>query len=680
MLPLTSYSLLLLVLCFASGLNATRANSRIWRHIRRLGDISNHVPQHKALHQVIDLRRDLLNLANDLKPISGDLRRSADESVSIPLTTLQDIDGEISALDSQISSITSSWSMSRFSTISPTSTSILTNGVASNSSTAEPTPFTTATTPTLQQEPSALSSVSELGTTAGSSPSLTSSISPVENAAEPENAGTSSDESKDSSTPPFSMLDPSQSPTTFPQQAHLFSVSVSVDPVTVHVTELCSTSTMRRHHSSVSIPVSGTNMLREDYLSIPTTSAAITTSPPVLSSGATPLPSDPPSNTSIPLSSSLNTTYSTSSSFISTTRSITSSPSTFTTSFLPNSSGTGTSISASTNTSISISISTNTSTPTSGYKFNPASPSNLVVYFGQTAHTSSTSLLAQCQDPDIDIVILAFVVTFFGLGGYPEVNFGAACGGQTPLQASKAPGLLSCPLLASQISQCQALGKKVFLSVGGATGSAFFNSDAQAAQFATTIWNLFGAGTGEEPQLRPFGDVQIDGFDIDNENHNPTHYSAFTSALRALFPKPSTSAPSPRTYYISAAPQCPRPDASIPLDLLRGADFVWVQFFNNPDCQTGSPGFLESFRAWSNDLAGGAGSGQLAPRLYLGAVSFAGGGSGYLPASGIVGLVKQVEALGLPNFGGVMLWDGPEAHRNLDSHGMSFSHAVKQGF
>jgi len=124
-----------------------------------------------------------------------------------------------------------------------------------------------------------------------------------------------------------------------------------------------------------------------------------------------------------------------------------------------------------------------TLSPTVRRTFNPQASNNVAVYFGQTRNTGSTTLLAQCQDPNVDIVILAFLVTFFGPGGYPVINFGAACGGQTPEQV-----------------------------------------EHQAAEFASTLWNLFGSGTGEDPGLRPFGQVQVDGFDI-GESFSRTYHS-----------------------------------------------------------------------------------------------------------------------------------------------------------
>lgn len=154
--------------------------------------------------------------------------------------------------------------------------------------------------------------------------------------------------------------------------------------------------------------------------------------------------------------------------------------------------------------------------PSSGSgQFNPQSSNNLAVYYGQTAATSQTSLGQLCQNANVDIVVLAFLTEFFGPGGFPSLNFGPACGGQTPqMQSAGASKLLSCPDMASQIKQCQGLGKKVLLSLGGSLAVSAFASDSKATSFANQLWDLFGAGTGLDPGLRPFGDVKLDGFDV----------------------------------------------------------------------------------------------------------------------------------------------------------------------
>lgn len=83
------------------------------------------------------------------------------------------------------------------------------------------------------------------------------------------------------------------------------------------------------------------------------------------------------------------------------------------------------------------------------------------------------------------------------------------------MMAAEAPGLLSCPTLAGNITACQMkYGKKVLLSLGGATGQISFDDAAQATGFGTMLWKLFGPAGGIDNDLRPFGSVEIDGFDF----------------------------------------------------------------------------------------------------------------------------------------------------------------------
>lgn len=300
--------------------------------------------------------------------------------------------------------------------------------------------------------------------------------------------------------------------------------------------------------------------------------------------------------------------------------------------------------------------------------FNAQSSSNLAVYYGQSPATDDFTLEQICQDDNVDIVVLAFLTTFYGPAGQPVINFGPATGGTPTLGAQKinATGLLDCPFLAKNITTCQSLGKKVLLSLGGATGVTNFTSDAQATSFANNLWNLFGGGMTDS-DMRPFGSVKIDGFDVDNEDHSTTYYNTFVSALRSTYSGDKT-----KQYYISGAPQCPRPDASIPLAAMQTMDFVFVQFYNNAmaGCDIGQPGFIDSFKAWSGDLNGNSTVAGKGPKLYIGAPAcLACAGKGYLDPANMTSVIKSAMTAGVSNFGGVMLWDGSEAKNNTGAEG-----------
>src|SRR5271156_5797727 len=155
------------------------------------------------------------------------------------------------------------------------------------------------------------------------------------------------------------------------------------------------------------------------------------------------------------------------------------------------------------------------------YVFNPMAKGNVVVYYGQTTQTSAVPLTQVCADPNVDLVILAFVPTFFGPGGWPTLNMGPHCWAASTTQSQAgATGLIDCVSdgFANQVRQCQDAGKKMLLSLGGAGGysDTTMPSDQDAEMLASKLWNLFLGGM-EIPQtnaIRPFGDVVLDGIDI----------------------------------------------------------------------------------------------------------------------------------------------------------------------
>lgn len=155
------------------------------------------------------------------------------------------------------------------------------------------------------------------------------------------------------------------------------------------------------------------------------------------------------------------------------------------------------------------------SAPASSGSFNAKAKDNVAVYYGQSPATSQVTLTKLCSDPSVNIVILAFLSEFFSAGELPTMDFGPACGGQTSqMEAKGATGMLSCGQMATDIATCQSSGKKILLSLGGASATTAFTGDDQAKAFASTLWDLFGGGTGLDAGLRPFGSTKIDGFDV----------------------------------------------------------------------------------------------------------------------------------------------------------------------
>ncbi|KAL3241111.1 chitinase RNJ42_03203 [Nakaseomyces bracarensis] len=275
--------------------------------------------------------------------------------------------------------------------------------------------------------------------------------------------------------------------------------------------------------------------------------------------------------------------------------------------------------------------------------FDINSKSNVALYWGQNSAGSQQSLASYCQSTDADIYLLSFLNSFPNIG----LNFANAC------TDTYADGMLHCSQIAQDIKTCQSLGKKVLLSLGGASGSYSLSDDQVATDFATNLWNTFGEGSDASIE-RPFDDAIIDGFDFDIENNLATGYVTLVSNLRTLFQQGS------KQYYISAAPQCPYPDASVG-DLLANADvdFAFIQFYNNY-CNVDSQFNWDTWKNFAENV-----SPNKNIKLYLGLpASATAAGSGYI--SDLSELKSVIESISsFSNFGGVSLWDASQATSNI---------------
>ncbi|KAI3622797.1 glycoside hydrolase family 18 protein [Moniliophthora roreri] len=287
---------------------------------------------------------------------------------------------------------------------------------------------------------------------------------------------------------------------------------------------------------------------------------------------------------------------------------------------------------------------------------------NVAVYWGQNSYGAGHSDTANfqktlsyyCQDNAIDVFPLAFLNTFFGPGGVPSINLANTC---NPVDNATFPGtdLPNCASLAADIKSCQANGKVITLSLGGATGSVGFSSDDQATTFAQTIWNLFLGGSSS---TRPFGDAILDGVDLDIEGGNSDHYATFVNKIRSLASGAS------KKYYVTAAPQCVFPDGALG-GVLNTAQFdaIYVQFYNNP---CGLTHFSEAanwnFGIWDNWARTTSPNKNV--KVYIGApASTSAAGSGYVSPDTLKTIAVQMRK-SFPSFGGVMLWDASQAYAN----------------
>uniref|UniRef100_A0ACD5VVC1 Uncharacterized protein n=1 Tax=Avena sativa TaxID=4498 RepID=A0ACD5VVC1_AVESA len=249
---------------------------------------------------------------------------------------------------------------------------------------------------------------------------------------------------------------------------------------------------------------------------------------------------------------------------------------------------------------------------------------SIAVYWGQ--NDGEASLAETCASGNYKFVILAFLPKF-GKGQTPELNLASHCD----------PSSGGCRGQSKDIKSCQRRGVKVLLSIGGGDGSYGLSSRGDASQVAMYLWNNYLGGTSSS---RPLGDAVLDGIDFDIELGGTKFWNNLATDLKKLG----------KTVLLSAAPQCPFPDewdgGAISTGLF---DFVWVQFYNNEECQfsAGRGAFMDAWKKWESVPAG---------KIFLGLpASKDAAGTGFVPAreltSRVLPLIK-----GTPKYGGVMLW------------------------
>ncbi|KAK3165147.1 hypothetical protein QOZ80_1AG0029510 [Eleusine coracana subsp. coracana] len=268
---------------------------------------------------------------------------------------------------------------------------------------------------------------------------------------------------------------------------------------------------------------------------------------------------------------------------------------------------------------------------------------NISVYWGQNGNEDS--LAETCGTGFYAFVILAFL-TSFGGGRTPVLNMAGHC----DLESG------DCVKIGSDITTCQSAGVKVLLSIGGGAGGYNLSSPSDAEGVATYLWDHFLGGTSRS---RPFGSAVLDGIDFDIQTGSDSiYFDRLAKNLASLY----QGAKDGRTYLLTAAPQCPFPDASIDTALRTGLfDHVWVQFYNNPPCQYASSGDVTNLRSsweqWTRAFPSAS--------IFLGlpASAVATVADGYIPPGDLTSRVLPV-VKGAANYGGIMLWNSYYDSRN----------------
>ncbi|CAN1339307.1 Acidic endochitinase [Linum perenne] len=259
-----------------------------------------------------------------------------------------------------------------------------------------------------------------------------------------------------------------------------------------------------------------------------------------------------------------------------------------------------------------------------------ASAGSIAVYWGQ--HEGESSLSETCSSNKFRYVIISFLCGFGNSQPY-LLNLANHCD----------PSRNTCKSLSTHIKSCQNQGIKVFLSLGGAAGSYFLNSDDDAEKLADYLWDNY-LGGHIHADTRPFGSAVLDGIDLDIEGivYKPTHVHHHSNYNKK----------SHDNVLLTAAPQCPYPDVYVGAAIATGLfDYLWVQFYNNAPCQY-SPGSPENLvTAWHQWV-----SSATATKIFLGLpASSEAAGTGFIPASDLIkDVLPKIKAS--HKYGGVMLW------------------------
>ncbi|KAF3944715.1 hypothetical protein CMV_028836 [Castanea mollissima] len=255
-----------------------------------------------------------------------------------------------------------------------------------------------------------------------------------------------------------------------------------------------------------------------------------------------------------------------------------------------------------------------------------ANACGIAIYWGQNGNESS--LAETCATGKYAFVNIAFLPTF-GNGQNPQINLAGHCD----------PTTNGCTRFSSEIQSCQSRGIKVLLSIGGGAGSYSLSSTDDARQVATYLWNNF---LGGQSSSRPLGAAVLDGIDFDIEGGTNQHWDELARFL-------SQYSKQGKKVYLTAAPQCPFPDAYMGVALKTGLfDYVWVQFYNNPPCQYSSGNLVKYWNQWTTSIP--------ATNFFLGLPASPNAtGSGFIPAADLTS--KVLPAIkGTAKYGGVMLW------------------------
>ncbi|EPS58589.1 hypothetical protein M569_16224, partial [Genlisea aurea] len=279
----------------------------------------------------------------------------------------------------------------------------------------------------------------------------------------------------------------------------------------------------------------------------------------------------------------------------------------------------------------------------------------IAVYWGQDGNEGT--LNSTCATGIYSYVNIAFLVVFGG-GRTPQLNLAGHCN----------PSTGGCRSLSGDITYCQSQGIKVLLSIGGAVGSYNLTSSEDARNVSDYLWNKFLGGSASASE-RPLGAAVLNGIDLDIEMGSSLYYGDLVRSLKSKTLNDITT--HDKIVYISGAPQCPYPDEYLGPALRTVLfDFIWIQFYNNPECEYfdgNATDLLDSWKQWTAESL-------IFGKFFLGLPAAPdAAGSGYIPASDLTAEILPVIRESW-NYGGVMLWS--RAYDVLTGYGESIKASV----
>ncbi|XP_054785983.1 acidic endochitinase-like [Prosopis cineraria] len=276
-----------------------------------------------------------------------------------------------------------------------------------------------------------------------------------------------------------------------------------------------------------------------------------------------------------------------------------------------------------------------------------------VTYWGQNFTEGEGELDAACDTNRYEIINIGFL-DVFGNHQAPEINLPGHC----EEYSEDNP----CSKYASQIAHCQSLGIKIFLSLGGPSGSYTLSSIADAQELSDYLWTNFLSG--EPGSEGPLGDVTLDGIDFAIESGGNVYYDTLVEFLN-----PHRTSEGARYFYLSAAPHCEFPDDYLNMAIHTWMfDYIWIRFYNKASCEYSdgdAHNLLEAWDVWITQTV------DKSHAFFVGLPACE-GEEGYIPIADLKRkVIPKVKSSAF--FGGFMLWedlvckysDKLEAHDHL---------------